>query len=617
LAVALWTTGCAESVERVPWLDLAAALPVAETRPAGRGASEQARSSGVRAVDEALFLPLGSEVDFFLQPPAGSSLRVESLRHRGTEEGWVEVSVLVEGGGEKENAGPSERALGRLEGESGGELELPSDGDRPLRLRLQALPADGASLGDEPGVLLLRPILAAPRTAPPDAAEPRSAETIPSPAEPRRLNVLIYLIDTLRADHLGCYGYQRPVSPAIDAFARDATLFENAVAQSSWTRPSVASLFTGVWPGTHGVHGRRDTLAPEALTLPELFHRHGYRTAGLVTNRNVARAFGFGQGFELYRMLRLEDSSADVYEQAVEWLTHWQQERDGEQPENESGSESRAPFFLYLHTVDPHASYDPPETFRQRFAPDIPRDGTGMRWWMRQLKAGQIEVSDKRTRQLLDLYDAEIAANDESFGRLIDWLTGAGLLEETVIVLLSDHGEEFHEHGRWEHGKSLHTELLDVPLVVRFPGTEAAALRGLRVSRPAQQIDVLPTLLTYLGLPVPPGMEGRNLLGPIDDDARIYSHLELDSLEAASVTAGRWRLIEGRSTSHGLGLELYDRWVDPIEHDDLAARRPVTAGYLRSQLLAHELLGEGALRPGEAVLDDETREQLRALGYLD
>lgn len=615
--------GCGEPVERESWLELAGALPLAEVRTVeGGGAVRQDARNGVRALGEDLFLPLDAQIDFFLRPPAGSVLEARSVRLRGLDRGWIEVSVRIEGEGES-------RQVGRLEGTSARSLELPSDGERAIRLRLSAR-STSSQAPSQPGIEGAGLLLGRPAVTAPDAREGRTGTAASRslsggkrPAEPAwgsrgtgaRANVLIYMIDTLRADHLGCYGYGRPVSPAIDRFARDAVLFEDTVAQSPWTRSSVASLLTGLWPGTHGAEDRWDTLAPEALTLAEVLHRHGYRTGGVITNRSVARAFGFAQGFDTYRMLTPEDTSARVHELAVEWLSRWREEQ------TEGG---RRPFFLYLHTVDPHSPYDPPERFRERFAAAVPRDGTGQREWLRLLKDGELEVTETLTRHLVDLFDGEIAANDESFGRLTEWLAGEGLLEETVVVLVSDHGEEFHEHGQWEHGKTLYAESVQVPLIVRFPGPDVPHLRGRRVAVPVQHTDVFPTLLAYLGLPVPGAVEGRDLgplltdgVGAWADEALIFSRVDLDGCRAGSVTTGTWRLHDGRSPCSGEGVELYHRRRDPGEQRSLAERRPVTNGYLRSLLRARELLNEGALQPGEAEVDEETREQLRALGYLN
>lgn len=417
--------------------------------------------------------------------------------------------------------------------------------------------------------------------------------------------MIVYLVDTLRADHLGCYGYKKPVSPRIDAFAQEATLFRHAVAQSPWTRPSVATILTGLLPRTHGVHRKKHALAPEAVTLAEALQGRGYRTAGFITNGNVARSFGFGQGFDTYELLgRRRSAATDVHARAAEWL---EKEWKGD-----------APFFLYLHTVEPHAPYAPPEPFRQRFASGVRNEALTRMRFLRQLEEGTVPASPGLRRDLLALYDAEIAANDAAFGNLIDLLRQRGLWQDTIVVFVSDHGEEFFDHGGWEHGKTLHTEMLDIPLIVRVPG----AGNGRTVERQAQHADVMPTVLDALGIPIPAAVEGRSLLpwmagsasGDGGEEDAAFSWLDEYGVQAASVTTPGWRLIDQRSP--GFKRSLYDRRADPQEQSDRAVDRPVRSGYLATRIKAEEQPRKGMLKAREGVMDPELRRQLRALGYV-
>lgn len=557
----------------------------------GTGVDEGAR---VRGAGDRLAIPFGHRIDFFVRLPEGAALEVGELRSRDGRAGTLEISVQPEG--------EEERRVETLEsGEGPVTVELKEAGSGPVRLSLAAVPAAGPG-GPGSGLVARVPRVVAPAVA------KSAAEAAPAvaPGARRRANVIVYLVDTLRKDRLGCYGYSRPVSPRVDAFAREATLFRNAVAQSSWTRPSVVSILTGLLPRTHGVHGRRDALSQEAVTLAEALRGEGYRTAAIVTNGNVDRSFGLGQGFESYRLLQHgRDTAENVTARAAEWL-------DGlaETPETPG-----APFFLFLHTIEPHTPYQPPPVFRERFAPGVPEDLGRVRT-LKALNAGEIPVTPERLQGLLALYDAEIAANDAAFGSLIDLLRERGLWEETVVVFLSDHGEEFHDHGGWEHGRTLHTEMLDVPLIVRLPGVG----EGRVVDRLAQHVDVLPTLLEALGLPVPTAVEGRSLLPEIagagqvaPEDESAFSWLDVDGFRSASVSTPAWRLIEDREPR--AERSLFDRRGDPAERRDLARERTVRAGYLRSLLRAAES-GGTRLRAGEGTVDDELRERLRALGYI-
>jgi choline-sulfatase len=558
------------------------------------------KGARVRAAGDRLAIPFGSRLAVSLRLPARAELSLKDLRSRNDESGTLRVSLQPAGGAEREVA--------RLSSPSGAvAIELGNPRAELARVSLTAL-ADKPGGPPGRGLLLRRPVLAAPRPA---AVGDTAATRTPAPPKPlaprhRPRNVIIYLVDALRADHLGCYGYSRPVSPRIDAFARQATLFRHAVAQCSWTRPSVTTVLTGLLPRTHNVHGRRDALAQEALTLAEVLQSHGYRTAGFVTNGNVARSVGLGQGFDTYRLLPSHRSSArDVNTWALEWL--------------ETGRKQDEPFFLYLHTVEPHAPYNPPPPFRRRFAAGARDEALTRMRLLKHLHDGALQPTPDLRRDLLDLYDAEIAANDAAFGELVDALVRRGLWEETVVLFLSDHGEEFLDHGGWEHGKTLHTEMLDVPLIVRVPSLGT----GKVVDRQAQHVDVVPTILDLLGLSVPAFVEGRSLVpwivaesgpGPsTGNDEAAFSWLDEGGFRSAAVTSPRWRLIEERAPA--TGRLLYDRSADPGERNDLAADRPVEAGYLESRLRAAERPKRGALHASRHRMDPETRKQLQALGY--
>ncbi|HEX6901019.1 MAG TPA: sulfatase [Thermoanaerobaculia bacterium] len=539
----------------------------------------------VRAAGGQLALPFGWRVTSYLRVPKGAALTLEDLRLRDDRAGDLRVTLQSEQG--------EEREIARLDPGHAETVELEDEG--LVRLSLAAVPEEpGGPAGS--GLVLKRPAIAAPRAA--KAAPP----AVPLPALERRpRNVVLYLVDTLRADHLGCYGYGKPVSPRTDAFAREATLFRRAVAQSPWTRPSMATILTGLLPRTHGVNLKRHALPPEAVTLAEALKQQGYATAGFVTNGNVARSFGFAQGFDTYELLpRKRSAATDVSARAAAWLE----------------KRTDAPFFLYLHTVQPHAPYNPPEPFRRRFAPQIRDEALTRMRFLRRLQQGKIPATPEVRRDLLALYDAEIATNDAAFGELIDLLVREGLWEDTMIVFVSDHGEEFLDHGGWEHGKTLHTEMLDVPLIIRIPGIG----NGKVLERQAQHADLTPTILSAVGVPVPAAVEGRSLLpwmnGAPEDGAEevAFSWLEEYGLQTASATTPEWRLIEKRAPVSGRSL--YDRRSDPGEKRDLGSERPVRTGHLATRLRAEELRKRGALRAGEGKMDAELRQQLRALGYV-
>ena len=418
----------------------------------------------------------------------------------------------------------------------------------------------------------------------------------PLSARPGGPNILLYVIDTLRADHLGCYGSSSP-TPRIDAFAGQATLFETAYAQSSWTKSSVASIMSGLLPRAHAANRREDALPPGIDTLAERLDRSGYARAGFVTNPNLASAFGFDQGFETYELLVEEDPqrgyvrSDALNRRAIEWL------------ENRSTTE---PFFLYMHSMDPH---DPYLSGASRAEP---ADGIGTMAFMTALEDGRIDSSAEIHTRLMELYDSEIAFNDQHFGELLDWLKRVGLYEPTLIVLVSDHGEEFDDHGWWRHGKTLYREQLEIPLIVKWPGGHDV---GVRREDVAQHVDLLPTLMRHIGGESTSDLHGRSLWSRQTSPA-VFSYLNLDGRELESVVYRDQKLIRYLSFDRPRSpLQVFDLASDGAESRDLAPERPLPASFL-ARLLAHSRSLSGTRVPVPATIDESLEEKLRALGYL-
>ncbi len=532
---------------------------------------------------ELLFIPYGTQVDWFLKLPPGGVLRADRWGFRGEAGGRLEVHIASDEG--------ARRRLASLE--RAAELEVPLElaPHEPVRLSLRAIATDPSRVAG--GALLARPTI---WSLPP--ARPAVAPDLTAP--PPRPNIVMYLVDTLRSDRLGCYGYDVSVSPRLDRFAREATLFESARAQSSWTLASVASIFTGVWPPSHGVTRNKHRLAPDALTLAEILGATGYQTSAVVTNGYVTGAFGLEQGFDHLELIHAAPS-LEVHQRMVEWL---------------QGRDRSRPFFLYLHTLDPHQPYLPPEEYRRRFAPDtdeVYRIIEGNR------RKSHWDPTESNLRQLQALYDAEIAANDAAFGETLDYLEASGLLDEALVIFLSDHGEAFHEHYTWNHGSNLFAEVLNVPLVVKMPGQRD----GRRVPETVQHVDLLPTLLDYLGLEIP-RVEGRSLLGllaggslPAAERLRpLFSQTSRFTPDTYGVIDGDWKYMERRDPRKGLKRYLYNWREDPGELRALTARRPILAAALRAAI-DEKLAAEQVYRSEDSVIDETLRDQLRALGYLN
>lgn len=571
------------------------------------GDGEGAAPPRADAAAGTLLLPAGTQVDHFLDLPAGSVLGLEALGARGAK-GRLEVLLAPDGG--------AEEVVARLApGSRSHTLELPLAGRSLARLSLRAAGEEGRAAG---GMVLTRPRLLAPAAAaeagPPTAggrtASPEATGLPAGPPPPSvpRPSVLLYLVDTLRADRLGCYGYPRPTSPRLDAFAGRAFLFERAFADTSWTKPAVATLLTGLPPRRHGVNGLQDGLPEGVALLAELLGEAGWDTAGFTANAHVSPASGFARGFDRFEY-RIEepDDAAALNRRALAWL---------------DGREEARAFFLFVHTLDPHAPYQPPAPFRGRLAGEVADPGVGSVESIRAMARREVPVTPQAIADLEALYDAEVAANDAAFGALLDGLTARGLAGQTLVAFVSDHGEAFHEHGVLGHGWDLYGEVLRIPLLLRLPGQR----QGRRVARPVQQADLAPTLLAALGLAVPPEMPGRDLLllaaeeagapAALPDHRPLYAYMDYEGREGASLVLGEWHLIEPLSGRFGPAPELYHLGEDPGESADRAGERPVVTGYLRRLLRAHLAATAGAAVPTRVDLEPETRRRLQALGYL-
>ncbi|MDG2333984.1 MAG: sulfatase-like hydrolase/transferase [Myxococcota bacterium] len=357
------------------------------------------------------------------------------------------------------------------------------------------------------------------------------------------------MIDTLRHDHLGTYGYSRSTSPTIDDLAAESVLFEAAYAQASWTRPSVGSLFTGLLPRKHGAVRRENALRTDVKTMAELFALAGYRGSGFISNPNVLAEFGFDRGFESY--LDLESVSVDtdarqLHEAALRQLARF----DG-------------PQFLYVHTIDPHVPYEPPEPFASLFeaSPIPPQHDHPM---------------PETVSKTINLYDGEIAYADAALGDFIGELKERGLWGETLFILLSDHGEEFWDHESIQHGTTLYEEQIRVPLLVRFPG---AIFGGSRVPSRVRVIDILPSLLEHLGEAIPANLDGSSFLnlvrGNLETATRpVFSELNMGKQAISSLMEGPLKLILQRGPEERQATMLYNLSLDPSEEHDLSVRNP-------------------------------------------
>lgn len=392
-------------------------------------------------------------------------------------------------------------------------------------------------------------------------------------AAPRRPNVLLVSIDTLRADHLGCYGYGRTTSPHLDRLAREGTLFEQHVSSSSWTLPAHAAIFTGLSDSGHGCTDVDKALEPRFETLAERFQSNGYATAGFFAGPFLHPGFGFGQGFDLYADCTAYGDRVDADDPA-RWAnaeaTRRASHEDVANPRTFAAFESwfagrgDEPFFAFVHLWDVHYDFTPPAPYDRMFDPDYTGWVDGRNFFFDERVGPDMAARD--LQHLIALYDGEIAWTDTYVAKLRGALERAGVLDDTVIVITADHGTEFFEHGRKGHRTTLYDEVIHVPLVVRYPKRFPA---GVRVAAQTRAVDVAPTLLDVCGLDALPDVSGESLLPLTGDAARrsgagLRAVSELDSVGRSllSVRDERWKVVGDRLRAT---TRTFDRRNDPRE----------------------------------------------------
>jgi arylsulfatase A-like enzyme len=427
-------------------------------------------------------------------------------------------------------------------------------------------------------------------------AVPRVEDAAPPGPRP---SVVLVSLDTLRADRLGSYGYRRrPTSPHLDAFAASNLRFEQAIAQAPWTKPSHRSLLTGLYPSDRSHRGER------FLAVPLL--GAGYRTLAATGGGQLDSRFGFGAGFEVYR--------------TEEWL---------EAPERlveRVARETPEPFFLFLHTYATHEPYRD-----ARFAAGLPRGRIGAAFTKRLQQRLGDTLTEEEKRYAEALYDGGIAAADERLGRFFAAAERAGWFERAIVVVTSDHGEQFWEHGTWGHGQTLHDHQLRVPLLVSLPRSLRRDLGAGRAARRAigdlvRSVDLYPTLLELTGTPLPGRLAGRSLrpllAGQRLPPAEAFAeNVNLRAVERKALRTARYKFVHTfprRGHRDGYErFELFDLGRDPGETANLAGEQADLVRALLARIARHRRGGSDELEeevPEE--LDRELRERLEALGYL-
>ena len=408
---------------------------------------------------------------------------------------------------------------------------------------------------------------------------PGCRRAAPTPPSAERPNVLLVTIDTLRADRVGCYGHASASTPVLDALAARGVRFETAIAHVPLTGPSHASILTGLGPLGHGFRENAGFVLPaQVRSGTQDFREAGYRTAAFVSAFPLDRRFGFDRGFEVYddHLPKGNDPRRTPYVERFADATTGAVVRWLEAPAETAGR----PFFLWVHYYDPHAPYEPPGDLAARF----------------------------RTAP----YDGEVAFADQQLGRLLRALGERGLLERTLVLAMSDHGEGLGEHGEGTHGLFVYDSTLKVPLIVAGPGVAA----GRVASTVARGIDVLPTLLDYAGLAPRPEIEGRSLRPAMEgremSDAPVYAETLYPQREFGWAPLFAWRTSRTKMIE-APRPELYDLEKDPGETDNLASRDNARLTEMRQKL---EVARSRTAPSATAEIDPEAAERLRALGYV-
>jgi arylsulfatase A-like enzyme len=464
--------------------------------------------------------------------------------------------------------------------------------------------------------------------------------------EPKtRPNVLVYLIDTERPDHTSLYGYGRDTTPFLKKLGKQGVVFEDCQVQAPRTKQSTASLMTSLYSYTHGIIHDYDTIPKGATTLAEQLRAAGYITASVIANPFAGRITGLDRGFDyLEEWAAVQRYRTDAHDRGTDseavnkivfpWL---EQHRD-------------EPFFLYAHATDPHAPYRPPAGFEEKFAnpketPEFDRNYKNLGG--KHKYAGGTVISragckqagvdpDRFLRRAIDRYDGEILHNDWSLEQLVGQLKQLGILDNTLIIVVSDHGEEFWEHGWTSHGHSLYQELTNGVFLMWNPKLIPTPHR---VREPVQLIDLMPTVLDLIGAPIPEVVEGQSLAalakgqpferrGPVmtsrfaDPEAKKIGVVPENRVDALGLLNTDWKLIY-REKGKDVGVskvELYDRRSDRAETKNSASQNPAQVDrmmtevgkWMEAQKQIRRILGQG----GKAALDQQTIKQLRSLGYI-
>ncbi len=435
---------------------------------------------------------------------------------------------------------------------------------------------------------------------------------------PRDWNVLLITVDTLRADHLSCYGYERSTSPTADLLAEGGILFEQAISQRSLTWPSLTSIMTSLYPHEHGVRKNGQRPVRPTQMLAEVMQDHGYRTGASLTSMRKAEHPGFREIFPFSG----DNRDFEATQAAIDWLRRIGDER----------------FFFWLHYNAPHTPYQPPSPFDKRFGEPYAGGVNGEIETLDQITLDKVNLPAEDLKHLIALYDGEIAFVDDQISQVLGTLREKGLAERTLIVFTADHGEElFQRNHYFYHGNSIYDSVLHVPWIVKLPDPRIAT-GGRRVARVVELIDLAPTILDLLGLPIPASYRGKThaalVLGGQEtsgEEPAAFSELPWGVL---SIRTSQWRYVsnpqgsfsrlrpyrlveDARQDGYPIGRqELYDHLADEGELRDLLVSGSADGSSASVKKRLEEWRASWVPPSDQPKPDPEIQQELRALGYI-
>jgi arylsulfatase A-like enzyme len=379
------------------------------------------------------------------------------------------------------------------------------------------------------------------------------------------------MIDTLRADHLGCYG-ANVKTPVFDRLAEEGVLFERFSAAEDWTKPSCATMLTGLYPITHKAQTEDAVLSPDAPIISEELQKRGFATAAFISNAYLSESFGFKRGWNYYRNYLDEKRRAEhLFKEAAEWIENNKNRR----------------FFAYIHTIDPHAPYTPPQEFLKLYDSkpyDGPIQPEKTHLQIDSIMKGKMRINERDAERLIALYNGEISYHDKCLGIFIQKLEEMNILKDTIIIVTADHGEEFGEHHGWGHGHSIYQELVHVPLVIYWKGVTP---KGLRVSSNYDHSVIFPTIFDALGLETLDYLEGVSILPIIFNNFAVLDVLREPRAGFSSHKDERMAVwsqnlkLQVNKTRWRFKTFLYDLEKDPDCQIDFSKQQPIALWYMK------------------------------------